>query len=181
MGQYFKPAILAKNKKTVLKWFYSHTYGNADNGFCGLKLMEHSWMKNRFVGAVEKFLLGNPQRIVWAGDYAENCKDRKTNVYDRCKDKTEVNPSEIPPQVVKAKYIVNHTKKEFIDKSKVPNVNGWRIHPLPLMTCDSNNSGGSFCGKDPNKLVGSWKKDIISVESRKPKGFKEVVFDLVEI
>lgn len=181
MGQCFKPAILAKNKKTVLKWFLSHSYGKADKGFCGLKLMEHSWMKNRFVGAVEKFLLGNPQHIVWAGDYAAECKDRKTNIYGRCKDGTEVSPYEIPPQVVKAKYIVNHTKKEFIDKSKIPNVNGWRIHPLPLMTCEGcGQGGGGFFGKDKQRLIGSWARNLISVESRAPKGFKEVLFDLVE-
>lgn len=49
MGQYYKPVILAENKKTVKAWVYSHSYG--------LKLMEHSWSKNDFVGAVEKQMI----------------------------------------------------------------------------------------------------------------------------
>lgn len=178
MGQYYHPAILGKDKKTVLKWFLSHTYGN----FCGLKLMEHSYMKNKFVGAVESTLVGNPQHIVWAGDYAEKDKGLKTNVHERCTDKKEVSPNDVPPIIVKAKYIVNHTKKEFIDKSKVPSFDGgWKIHPLPLMVCCGNGlGGGDFRGEDPNNIVGSWARDLISVENTKPKGFKEIIFNLTD-
>ena len=46
MGQYYKPV----NTKTM-KWLYSHSYdGN------GLKLTEHSWVGNTFVGAVMTLL-----------------------------------------------------------------------------------------------------------------------------
>jgi len=176
MGQYYNPVILDKNKKTVLKWFNCHEYGSL------AKLMEHSWMLNDFVGAVEKFLLGNPQHVVWAGDYADEDKGLKTNVYSRCKELTEVKPNEIPAQLVKAKYIVNHTKKEFINKSKVPSFDdGWRIHPLPLMTCEGNGrGGGDFRDVDKQGIVGTWARDLISVEVKKPEGFKEILFDLAE-
>ncbi len=181
MGQYYKPAILGKNKKTVLKWMYSHRYGEFSKNFCGLKLMEHSWMKNKFVGAFESMLIGNPQIVVWAGDYADACKGRKSNVYDRCKEANEVLPSVVAPQVVKAQYIVNHTTKQFVDKSKVPSSDGWRIHPLPLLCASGNGrGGGDFCGKDEQHLVGSWARNLISVESKKPEGYAELIFDLME-
>lgn len=79
------------------------------------------------------------------------------------------------------KYLVNHTKQEFIDKSKTPkDADGWCIHPLPLMTCEGNGrGGGDFRGE--SKLVGIWARDIIGATTKKsdiPKGFKEIIFDL---
>jgi hypothetical protein len=172
MGQYFKSAILAEDKKTVIKWVYSWNYE------CGLKLMEHSWLKNSFVGAFESLLLHNPQRVVWAGDYADKCKGMETNVYHRCNAKNEVKPL---AQIVKDKYIVNHDKKVFVDKSKTKDIDGWKIHPLPLLTCDGNGrGGGDFCGDGDVNLIGAWARDLISVETHKPKGYTEITFDLVE-
>ena len=63
MGQYYHPAVLGNNKRTVKAWVYSHdiTYEfKRDDGKVfmlgnGLKLMEHSWMKNDFVAAFEVF------------------------------------------------------------------------------------------------------------------------------
>jgi hypothetical protein len=180
MGQYYFPSILKKDKKTVLKWMYSHDYGSASGDICGLKLMEHSWLKNDFVGAFESLLVGNPQHVVWAGDYAEKDKGLKTNIHMRCKDNTKVMPADVHPTVVKEKYIVNHDKKQFVDKSKVTDNDGWKIHPLPLLTAEGNGmGGGDFSGDDSNELVGSWARDLISIESKKPKGFKEIIFNLV--
>jgi len=167
MGQYYKPIILAENKKTVLKWMYSHDYRN------GLKLMEHSYINNDFVKIFEGLIKNNPLRIVWAGDYAEKCKSRKTNLYSRCLDNTKVNPTEQYSNA-ETRYIVNHTKKEFVDKYLVPKENDdCKIHPLPLLTCEGNGQGGGdFRGN--NRYVGTWARDIISVESRKPKGYNEI-------
>ena len=66
MGQYYKPCILGGNKKTVKAWMYSHEYDN------GLKLMEHSYIGNSFVSAFESLIKNKPQRVVWAGDYADD-------------------------------------------------------------------------------------------------------------
>ena len=54
MGQYYHPAILGENKKTVKAWVYSHDIeeewtredGSVFKCGSGLKLMEHSWLKN---------------------------------------------------------------------------------------------------------------------------------------
>ena len=77
------------------------------------------------------------------------------------------------------RYLVNHTKKEYVDKNKTPNNDGWRVHPLPLLTCDFCNGrgGGDFNGTDPNNLVSRWTRNLIEVVSTKkkiPKGYTEI-------
>lgn len=138
--------------------------------------MEHSYIGNNFVSAFESLIKGKPERVVWGGDYADSCKGNKTNVYSRCTDKNKVLPTE-RPTTTETRFIVNHSKKEFVDKFKVPEIKNWKgakIHPLPLLTCDGNGrGGGDFRGE--NEFVGSWARDIISVESKKPIGYTEIV------
>lgn len=171
MGQYYKPCTLGKNKKRILNWVYSHDYES------GLKLMEHSWMENPFVKAFERLIHKNPQCVVWAGDYADECKGMKTNCYSRCDDNKKVTPQQL--SILDSLYVINHTKKQFVDKSKVPNNDGWRIHPLPLLTCEGNGRGGGDFRKE-SPLVGCWARDIISVDNEVPQGYKELTFDLSE-
>jgi len=212
MGQYYKAVFLAENKKPIAS-VSSYDFGS------GAKLMEHSWMKNPFVRFVERQLMVAPQKLVWAGDYADNEKPetitereikiladeeseywnteklRKNgvNLYsladtigklihdERVENKYEHDYKGVAP--LKAKYLVNHDKQEFVDKTKVPkDKEGWQIHPLPLLTCEGNGrGGGDFRGE--NKLIGVWARNRISVVSKKsdiPKGFKELIFDVVE-
>ena len=180
MGQYYKAVILGKNKKTVLKWVYSWNYES------GLKLMEHSWSKNPFVRAVESIIYQNPQNVVWGGDYADECKGLKTNVYSRCKENNEVSPK-TNLNASHTRFIINHTKKQYVDKTKVvKDCHGWRIAPLPLLTCEGNSRGGGDFhineekGQGNVSIIGSWARDLISVEPRKPIGYKELKFDLIE-
>lgn len=212
MGQYYKPIFLTENNKPKT-FVYSHDFGS------GLKLMEHSWMLNPFVRFVEKQLMIEPQKLVWAGDYADNeapetitneeikalakedseywtserLKKEGANLYslsdtvgklthdERVEDKYNHKFKVIAP--LTAKYIVNHDRKEFVNKTKVPkDKDGWRIHPLPLLTCEGNNrGGGDFRGE--SSLIGLWARNTIGVVSNKadiPKGYKEIVFNLVE-
>ena len=64
MGQYYKPVNVDK-----MEYLYSHDFDN------GLKLMEHSYIGNSFVEAVERLLSpgGSWHRchLVWAGDYMD--------------------------------------------------------------------------------------------------------------
>ena len=172
MGQYYYAAILGKNKKTVKSHVYSWDFDS------GLKLMEHSWIENPFVKRFEFLIHDNPQHVVWAGDYADHCNGLKSNVYLRCTDKTKVKP-EYELSLLDSIYVINHTKKCFVDKTKVPNRDGWRIHPLPLLTCEGNGRGGGDYRND-DKIVGSWARDLISVSSTKPEGFTEVEFNSTE-
>ncbi len=171
MGQYYNAVVLKDNKKTVENFVTSRSYSN------GSKLMEHSWVKNPFVNSFESLIHNNPKRVVWAGDYADECKGLKTNVYHRCNDKLEVKPNEL--NISDSRFVINHSKKMFVDKTKVLDNDGWQIHPLPLLTCEGNGrGGGDFRGE--SDLVGSWARDLISVSKDLPNGYKELVFDLIE-
>jgi hypothetical protein len=202
MGQYYKPCILADKSgeaqsEKVIGWMYSHEYNN------GLKLMEHSWMRNDFVNTFEKLLAPRGQyakkRIVWAGDYAdgenelayqdENGKQNEVNLYDLCEDENQLKPKKVTREML-YRYILNHTTKQFVDKTKVPVSDYWTdkngkkwpftIHPLPLLTCEGNNrGGGDFRGSERGQ-VGVWARHSISVANRVPKGFTEFTFDLIE-
>lgn len=72
MGQYYK-AIIIDNDNKPTQFLTSWSLGN------GSKLMEHSWIGNGFVGAIEQLLFQNPLRVVWAGDYADAEKDKDGN------------------------------------------------------------------------------------------------------
>lgn len=201
MGQYYKPLILNKKKTKPVGYLTSWDFGS------GAKLMEHSWMLNEFVGAFESKLINNPQAVVWAGDYADNepfntltgrdiklltkgdtaeeikeIRENGVNLYTLCGlvSKIDVEKTETPKRF---KYLINHDKKTFINKTKTPlDSDGWQIHPLPLLTCEGNGlGGGDFRGE--SELVGAWARDVISLVSKKtdiPKGFTELIFDLKE-
>lgn len=167
---------MAKNKKTVSRFLYSWSYSE------GLKLTEHSWIGNNFVRAFESLIYKNPQIVVWAGDYADHCTGRKSNVYQRCLDKLEVQPQTTLTEE-DCRFVVNHTKKEFVDTSKVKQITAdwaqeydYRIHPLPLLTCEGNGQGGGdYLGDAGEELVGTWARDLISVEPDAPKDYKELI------
>lgn len=212
MGQYYKPIFLTEKNKPKA-YVYSHDFGS------GLKLMEHSWLKNHFVRFVETQLMNAPQKLVWAGDYADNekpetitkaeikalakedseywnsekLKAEGVNLYSLCETVTKLTHNErvddkynhnfkcIAPMT--AKYLINHDRKEFVNKSKTPkDKDGWRIHPLPLLTCEGNGRGGGDFRGD-SSLIGLWARNRIEVVSNKadiPKGYTELIFDLVE-
>lgn len=100
---------------------------------------------------------------------------------EEVKNKYEHEFKEIAP--LTAKYLINHDKKQFVDKSKTPkDAEGWQVHPLPLLTCEGNGrGGGDFRGE--SDLIGLWARNRISVATKKseiPKEFKELVFDIKE-
>jgi hypothetical protein len=178
MGQYYKPIALNEEGGNPVKaWMYSHEYDN------GLKLMEHSYINNNFVNAFESQLAeGHPlfkSKVVWAGDYADEEKGTSKNLYSLCVDKNKINPPAVEPMTYR--YLINHTKKLFVDKTKVPENDGWKIHPLPLLTAEGNGQGGGdFRNDDPKNIIGSWSRNSISASNEVPKGFKEILFELTE-
>jgi hypothetical protein len=66
------------------------------------------------------------------------------------------------------KYIVNHTKKQYISKENR------EIHPLPLLTAEGNGMGGGDYRGSNEMEVGSWARDCISLEKEIPIGFEEL-------
>ncbi len=182
MGQYYKPLSMDK-----MEFVYSHSYGN------GLKLMEHSYVGNNFVGVVERLIAKGGKwfgdRIVWAGDYAdpETDKDDGAEHEDGNTLYSLVSENEIKPPNVDTKgkpqfrYIVNMDTKEFVDIEKIPgDDDNWAIHPLPLLTCEGNGrGGGDFRGE--SELVGKWARQRITVQNEKPDvDHTELIFDLTE-
>lgn len=207
MGQYYKPVNLDS-----LEYVHAHdvkekvTYADGSSHMMGngLKLMEHSWMNNGFVGAVEKLLSPGEAwhkcKFTWAGDYGdeihevENLNKDEDNPEDTAMVNSYMLASDFGTQVKvrgtsskRRRYIVNHTTKEFVDKSKVPADNeGWKVHPLPILTANGNGRGGGDLHEERiqgnENLVGAWDGHVISVETNKKAlvGYKEVIFDIIE-
>ena len=176
MGQYYFTVIL-DDDGDIVAWMNAFGYEE------GVKLMEHAYIDSAFVNTVEFSL--SPEgayyksRVVWAGDYADDeQRYYKKNLYGLCNDDES---KLIRPDVrsaVKYRYIVNHTKKQYVDKSKVQN-----IHPLPLLTAEGNGRGGGDFHDAPD-FVGSWARDVISVEDALPEeeeNFQELAFVFTEI
>jgi hypothetical protein len=65
MGQYYKPCSLTSNKQRVKSFIYSHNIksrwkrydGKMVTTGQGLKLMEHSYLKNKMMLCVEALLI----------------------------------------------------------------------------------------------------------------------------
>ena len=216
MGQYYLVTNVDK-----MEYLYSHNFNS------GLKLMEHSYLHNDFVNAVERLLspTGSWHRVhlVWAGDYMDegiflptnapktkegrvhnlysyvneygknalegsDKLDRDTMSYEeRKKLGGELVEKWLPTLPKKGRYLVNHTKKVYLDlEAEKGNGETWGdgktqviIHPLPLLTSSGNDRGGGDYHGNKMKLVGSWAGDEISMEyepmyeKMKPCNFRE--------
>jgi len=176
MGQYFRGVCLRDDKQTIKAHVVSYDFND------GAKLMEHSWIRNPFVRSFERLILNNPSSVVWAGDYAERFMEQTENTYDLCTPDTRYSKSLKMVALREGRYIVNHTKKEYVDKQRVArSVDGWRIHPLPLLTCEGNGEGGGdFYGESGKEYVGIWARDVISIEGNKPEGYTQIKPNFVE-
>jgi hypothetical protein len=169
MGQYYLAIILAdkeESKPEVIRIFME---------MFGSKLTEHSYLENPCVKAFEYQLTKEgmfyKSRVVWAGDYADKEPELEKNLYHI----TEQFPNKFfnkrDENTTKYQYIINHTKKQFIDKENNKSV----YHPLPLLTAEGNGrGGGDYSGVNEN-LIGIWARDVISVEKDKPEGYEEFI------
>ena len=174
MGQYYKPV----NIKTM-EWVYSHSHGS------GLKLMEHSWIGNGFVGVVMTLL--SPKNkwykspIVWCGDYYDE-KGEKC-YYSLVKDSKELKDvKSMSEKKQTAAILVNHTKKMYaVYKDIIANDSGYKANPLPLLTALGNGRGGGDYHEGPGfDKIGIWAKDILSIEFSRPKGYEKLTIDFYE-
>ncbi len=185
MGQYYLTIFLAEagtagSKEHIRAYMCGYNYN------CGVKLMEHSWIGNKFMSAVEHAL--SPEggfyksRVVWAGDYADHEADCEKNLYKMADAQDHKNVS--PPDRImhEYRYIVNHTKKQYVDKEsvKAEPTHGLRIHPLSLLTAEGNGQGGGDYRGHEEHMVGIWARDVISVEKTVPEGFEELVVEFME-
>ena len=151
----------------------------------GEKLMEHSYIGNKYVGAVMNLIsddssfYGYP--FAWVGDYADFVNS--INLYDCASDVQDKTYNEYEDCVTtprEFKYLVNLTKKQYIELP-TPNPNKLQVHPLPLLTAVGNGRGCGDYGMD-DKRVGSWAFDRIGCTNSEDKliGLKrvEIEFEL---
>jgi hypothetical protein len=175
MGQYFRPINLNN-----MEWFNPRSYN--DNG---MKLTEHSWVGNSFVGAVMALLQPtmswHKARVVWCGDYYGPSKDEPLDgeipYYKMVPFSGE--QKNVPPiteKMQKLVILVNHTKKEYVDYRKSISKDGWMVNPLPILTALGNDRGGGDYRSDQPDYdkVGIWAGDSLSVETEIPYGFWEL-------
>jgi len=171
MGQYYYAVILNSSGK-IVAWMEPSAYSE------GAKLMEHAYLNSVFVNTFESLLSPGGayyrSRVVWAGDYADKENGQEKNLHELCDETKFIRPD--VESATKYRFVVNHTKGQYIDKTKTGN-----LHPLPLMTVEGNGRGGGDIYDAPS-FVGSWARDVISVEQAIPdvENFEELMFDLGE-
>jgi len=188
MGQYYKVILLAENadpesEPEVIRLAISpHSYRQ------GAKLMEHSYVGNDLVNLVE-YLISRQgpfykSRIVWAGDYAvSEGGDVRRNLYHVAEAREDWLMFSLPKGFDNSalRYIVNHTTKEYIDKSKCKaDQHGLNIHPLPLLVSEGNGCGGGDYRGRNDDMCGRWSRDYISMETDVPSGVTELETDFAE-
>jgi hypothetical protein len=147
--------------------------------------MEHSYVKNPMVLYIKDMIFCTPMRIVWGGDYADNEKGKGSNLYCLAKEQQilTINGIENIVETLKKKepkfrYLVNDSKKLFVDYSKIiPDEYGYSIDPLPLLCAEGNGQGGGDYWGTNMELVGSWARDFIYTATSNPAeyGYKEIV------
>ena len=181
MGQYYRPIFKEPGYQKLTPNHYK--YYIFDSGF---KLMENSWLGNTEVEFLVKYLVNNPKHVVWAGDYADEKEHLgKTEYSYVSKDLTRrtrirLNKKTRPK---KYRYILNHTKQEYIDLSLYTEEvagdrDGWIIHPLPLLTADGNGRGGGDYRGPQEEYVGLWKDDLLEVKDYVPNNFVTLYFPI---
>ena len=174
MGQYFICVFLAEDGKYIRAFVDPSSYSH------GAKLAEHSYVGNSVMNSIEFMLSPSgifyKSRLVWAGDYA-NPETQGTEgggpgsgpnpytLYSACHDQMHKmvylnNKSDY-------QYILNHTKKLFIDKKKIK-----EIHPLPLLVAEGNGHGNGDYYADGKEHCGTWARDVISVNDS-TEGYEE--------
>lgn len=193
MGQYYNVLTQINNRTRI---YNRDIIKNGENLYTFPKLMEHSWWENEFVNSFCKTLYKNPKRVIWMGDYANDyifgIKGETVNGYSKhillslyrktWKEQLKEHSITYHSFNLNKKFLVNHSKQEYIDCSKYYAQNNsndnWCIHPLPLMTCLGNGYGlGDYNYPSQDStcfLVGAWAYDIISIENKVPLGCIEI-------
>lgn len=180
MGQYFK--FINFDKKEMLSLY---DYDNL------AKVMEHSYQGNKFMYAAETLIKNRwkGDRVLYIGDYVDEYYE-DTKVKDTLVELLkETNPPKnnlywleySPAQLnltnndfTPTRFIYNHKTKEYIDLKTQPIqwsgfdksdncIYGTKIHPLSILLCASNGSGGSYYGTNM-EYVGSWVNSIGKIE-----------------
>ena len=177
MGQYYKAVIISEKdgKVIVLAWLDAYQFRE------GVKQMEHSYLDSNYVAHFEWLIspLGpyHVARVVWPGDYGAVEDGYDQNLYGLCSnDSSSIEVPDIFRVMGSYPLIVNHTKKVYVDKRKVVG----EIHPLPLLTTETDSGGGGDYRGCNKHFLGIWARDELSMEAVAPQDFEEVAFKFME-
>ncbi len=195
MGQYYQTVYKEQNKNT--QYYNRYLIIDGKEEYTMAKLTEHSWFYNDYVNTIcnKIYNTKNKVRIIWMGDYSNEFLDEHPKTFNKYKTKALLKLYEVcwnnkkdrtkSIQFIEFnllnKYLVNHTKKLFIDCSKYLKnnvIDGWCLHPLPLLTCIGNGcGGGDYRGPSDDsdfELVGTWAWDKISILDSPPNDYLEL-------
>ena len=186
MGQYFLAYVRKKNAKR----------GKAFKSTGGLKLMEHSYIGNEFMQGVCKLIYKTPSYVVWSGDYFDCTEDQEKA--EMSSNDVFVDFARLWNKSVKGlsekfditnKFLVNHDMKvyinmrDYIDMLKCGKMidEGWVIHPLSLLTANSNGKGGGDYWDNCLNYdqVGAWNNCLLEITDDIPKGYTDVTDDVL--
>ena len=174
MGAYY----MASDNKNMLDIKGSHY----------LKLMEHSYFYNNYVGSVLRVYYNNPQPLVWLCDYyspddEEYIPDIKT--WDDLEKKIIPNIKKIKvlDSIFEDFYILNHTQKLFINPKKLIELykregqEDFFIHPIPILTNSNEGAmgGGDYFCEDSRRSL--WRMNIIEIKKTVPEDYRDVTED----
>ena len=165
MAQYYRPVIL--NPLILPQAEKITVFMDACDYNTSASLIEHAKQGNRFVETFEYGLCPegyhHKSRVVWAGSMAMPEKTT-VNLYNQCTEYSKIRPS--IHSTHKYRFLLNHSKKLYVDKADI------QLHPLPFLTVEG-------CDFPSNShLIGSWARDVISVEKNRPVGFDKIAFYL---
>ncbi len=177
MGQYYKAVVGTPDECDI---FDPHNFDNMS------KLMEHSYIGNKFADSISGMIFENPRPVIWMGDYADELalSETQKRCYEKAwdADENEDKVSDLrnlyPAINVRNLYFCNHDRKEYVDMHRYIQLasfdQGWCIHPLPLLCALGNGqAGGDYWGIYPN-LVGRWNGQSVSFEKEPCSDFTEI-------
>lgn len=184
MGQYYKAVTINKDGELTVYSLQTTEFRKTKDFrlYNGIKLMEHSWVKNSFTEAFSKIIYKNPMQVAWVGDYAycggsayKKLKEMSPDFYDLIWRNEDVDVDCSTDSFdYSNKYLVNHTTKTYIPLNNLTsNSDEWIVYPISLLTAVGNGQGGGDYRGNDEWLVGAWAFDVISIEDEVPEGFVE--------
>lgn len=171
MGQYYN-AVLKDRDGTLTVYNQQVNFKRGKNEdfnlYNGVKLMEHSWCGNDFCNFVSSKIMNNPMYVAWVGDYSKESELEDAGLPSNIFDLDEVNGEEVDFDLSSVSFLVNHSKKQYIDLKEYyekSNVGGWVIYPISLLTSIGNGrGGGDYHDEYPNfSKCGLWAGDLLEL------------------
>jgi len=162
MGQYYKAALVDKNYVKVIL-----------PDWC--KMMEHSYYWNHSMERIEYLLSLKHYNVMWIWDYSQVApfvrfyeRQDTENIFEYEKEEKEY--SRLIHENDKYYYLVNYTKKEYInmgwqEKNKdLQDRRGWVVHPLSLLCrAETENGWWDYRSEQWEEYIWYWCWDEIWV------------------